>query len=1285
MFKKHVIGIVYPLVFVAYIGFSVLGCACAATITMVKHSNQAIITIPNSVFVGEGSNVNPKYYQRLDNIVKYLSTRPNVRAVICGQFSLARQESLTVYFLMQGVEGRQFSFNKVSPQVNSKLKRLKPKKTIKIKKLKLKQVHNNTHKKILKPTKTIKLVKKDNTAEIYIPATTFAFDSYKIRPEYFSRLNAIAKYLQHHPLDKVKLFGYNCKLSKKCANAIAKYLIAKGVKKEMVQQYALTPIVREQNRRVNTIIHKDLSTPSPSYMPRVYLTGAGGYDDWTALGQGDILAPIFLRYDLNLFLYGQGRYSYERKTWADNPWTASLGLGYRQIVNDKVLLGAYVLGDYSHTALGHKNYVVSPGIEALGRIWEFRANGYIPLKNKEWQQSGWADQFGNYNYIEMQGHTRYDAIFTYYEETGPGGDAELGRKLFCIHNILVKGYINSYYYHMQHNDSILGAGAKITIEPSTYLKFAVAGSYDKHNRTVIMGSAELSLYDLFSSQDKTINNNDLQHKLFEPIGRNFGNIASGSDMRETGGPDDREAKPVIDVPPPNPSPNPGPNPNPNPNPNPDHHNYVEDDNAWYFGDLTNISNTGDKREVGDKGTAQNPYDNAEFNQDTLDYIKAYNKQHGYDHAELYFRPGTYHNFNDHVLVNKNFTFFGKENDFKAPAVGNDRALFVGGLSFANGNVTLQDIRLENDPNNPQTTAIDIGDANDVNINDVSIGDPKNQAENYTKGIAVDSGDNIGLKNTDIYTTKDNSVGINLNNVNSVVLNTDTVDAANGLNVNGVTNSVNIYKSNFIASQQNGVTGVNIANVGGDVTIKGIKVGSSASGGSFSDTGIAINGAHNIDIENGSHTVINPYDIYAKDGIKLKNINNAVIKKVTIEARNEGIYIYTANNVEIDGIPNNNYGYDIFSAMDGIFISDVSQEIAINDMDIVNYSSTAQSTGIKIQQSKADVTLAKDSVHLFDVGASLNILSGVVKIDNSEFSGDTMSGSSIGIDAKHVHGLFLDNVTIGSALYPEYKLGLNLGSTNVDISNSNIYASNSSGEADAIKSVGASTITINSGTIEADGVKAYGVNVAPNHEDYSTLNINGGSILSHGDESIAVYTKAVHVNINPSNSDVTIDSKYGDEKYSDILPNGYYAYGLRTISSIVNIYGDATNKLKISGSTGQAFSEHGQTVTAMGMYASDTSTTFGGSGQNITIEADAIYMATGKAIEFGGMSTVMGDILIGKINVIAYNQVLNDPNNLGVLYGVDLSGNVNKYNNGFQLDQYFNINTSGYPNAEKYHL
>jgi len=235
----------------------------------------------------------------------------------------------------------------------------------------------------------------------------------------------------------------------------------------------------------------------PTYIPHVYLGGAGGYINWTVLGQADVFLPVLTRYDRVVYVYGQGRYSHDNEAWAKNPWTGTLGAGYRQIFSHEIVVGAYVLGDYCNTSLGHKIMEASPGIEALTQNWDFRINGYIPFGTKDWVHSYWASDLGDYSYVMPIKHNVFDAKYVFHSQTGYGADAEVGRKVCNIYHMPIKVFINGYYYNMPtnkkgvkddkgtvytekeigKNQDIYGVGARVTLDANTFLRFYT--SYEK--------------------------------------------------------------------------------------------------------------------------------------------------------------------------------------------------------------------------------------------------------------------------------------------------------------------------------------------------------------------------------------------------------------------------------------------------------------------------------------------------------------------------------------------------------------------------------------------------------------------------------------------------------------------------------------------------------------------------------------------------------------------------------------------------------------------------------------
>ena len=92
-----------------------------------------------------------------------------------------------------------------------------------------------------------------------------------------------------------------------------------------------------------------------SYIPRAYLSGYIGTE---ALGEGDLLIPLYTTEDKALILYSQARYVPES---GDDSWSAGTGLLYRFVVpRINSILGLYVLGDYNRITSGQEYYDIIP-------------------------------------------------------------------------------------------------------------------------------------------------------------------------------------------------------------------------------------------------------------------------------------------------------------------------------------------------------------------------------------------------------------------------------------------------------------------------------------------------------------------------------------------------------------------------------------------------------------------------------------------------------------------------------------------------------------------------------------------------------------------------------------------------------------------------------------------------------------------------------------------------------------------------------------------------------------
>lgn len=512
---------------------------------------------------------------------------------------------------------------------------------------------------------------------------------------------------------------------------------------------------------------------SKPYTPRLYL---GAYAGTNYLGQADLLAPILQNYNYNLFLYAEGRYSFTSNTIENNSWVGSVGLGYRHVFNKNLLLGLYGLADYNNIYSHEKIFSVNPGVELLTQNWDVHVNGYFPLNKTKWSTSGWADDFGDYQYVKFSGHDEYDHWYTYHAETGIGTDAEVGRTLFTLWDAIFKGYLSGYYFKMDHNDNLRGGGAKLTIQPKTYLKFSFTDTYDNYANNTFMMGLEVSIYDLLANPNTKPSALTLQHKLYQPLERNFGQIAIANNIATTM----NWAHPE------------------------DHGKGIEKANIWYFADNSSLLKDADNQ-AADDGTYEHPYTAKDFNNSTLNDIKDYAKAQGYAKTYLYFSPGTYNAYNfDYAPIelypNQNIEGrMGGYKGFKYAATGSNRPILIGALNLDN-NTAISNIRLLNSEQQSHT-AITINNAK-VALKNVTIG-ANDFGVGYITGIKMQNNSSLNITDSTIYgynankTGEKDAMGIQLEGGGSIDAKNSTIYATTIYN--------NAYALYLTPNAQNNIT------------------------------------------------------------------------------------------------------------------------------------------------------------------------------------------------------------------------------------------------------------------------------------------------------------------------------------------------------------------------------------------------------------------------------------------------------------------------------------------------
>lgn len=800
-----------------------------------------------------------------------------------------------------------------------------------------------------------------------------------------------------------------------------------------------------------------------SYTPRIFLDGYAGNN---LLGQADVLAPILLGSDSNLFVYAEGRYSYDSATWASNPRTLSLGLGYRHIIANN-LWGLYVLGDYTRSSTNKYAYIVSPGIESLGQNWDFRINGYFPIGTKDWKTEFWADQLGDYSHVRYSGHEEYDYMYIFHEEIGPGADAEIGRKLFSIDNVLVKGFLGGYFFHFRFHKNMNGGEARITIQPTSYLQLSLNDTYDNYRHNEFLAGIQISLYDLINNSN--VNDiADLHRRLFDPIERNFASSGSGDTAVFAGSPDEGKPDDGDD----------GGNDKPKPKPEPE----PERDNIWFF-DATNfpLTLTSATTITAEDGTYEHPFTADEFNQSTVDGIYAYSTAHSHDGALFYFNSGTYRSYTAGtpyapIMLHPEQSMWGREGGpkgFLAPATNPATVEFLGSLKL-NNETSINDLKYKNDlATTGLTTGITADNVTDTEINHAIIGENSDNA-GYEVGV-LNKDVPVSIKDTSInaYSSANNAVGLKLEDLANISLGDNnsvngTSVAANGIALE-LSNSptVAIGSNNNFTGASTNANGIGLQidpNISGNIIFNDfIGDGTSVFNGvsdvagyglyAVSSTGTVI--LHDIKDFTfdgsfaGTAGTGSGINISAVSGISVDDIDN-----VTSKGRVNGIYTYTnSGSIVINSISNSTLqdstapprGFGLYGDANG-------SDITINSIDNSHFYGKGTADGYGAELSGKDITINEIKDSLFSSSNSnngngfsalaTNDIS-LLNIENSSFD-----GSNIGLEVKSTGAG--GEVFIGPISDASKFTAFRNNSTGADIeSDGNITIYNISGNADTV--------------------------------------------------------------------------------------------------------------------------------------------------------------------------------------------------------------------------------------------
>ncbi len=202
-----------------------------------------------------------------------------------------------------------------------------------------------------------------------------------------------------------------------------------------------------------TVAEQPSSNLAPKWTPWVEFGGFYGSDE-TSRGEGVVWAP-FAQGQTSL-VFGEAR----GKIFENDMREGNFALGYRQMMAGGWNLGFWGGYDVRRSTFGNNFHQLAGGIELLSDRWDFRANAYLPLNDKE-NVSTSSTPFTS-TIVDVTGPniglvTTSGMITSSIDEVALWGfDAEIGTKLFATSDDLpgprheLRVYAGAF--HFDHSD-----------------------------------------------------------------------------------------------------------------------------------------------------------------------------------------------------------------------------------------------------------------------------------------------------------------------------------------------------------------------------------------------------------------------------------------------------------------------------------------------------------------------------------------------------------------------------------------------------------------------------------------------------------------------------------------------------------------------------------------------------------------------------------------------------------------------------------------------------------------
>jgi hypothetical protein len=179
--------------------------------------------------------------------------------------------------------------------------------------------------------------------------------------------------------------------------------------------------------------------------------------------------------------------------------SANLAVGHRVYdqASDRIY-GGYLA--YDHRSTGRNGFnQIGLGVETLGKVWDVRANAYLPVGNTR-QLAGesssstvtaTSNPFFQGNFLAVN-RTIQQQIAQRYEAAGTGFDIEAGGKIANLGSGDLRGYGGLYTYSIPEGDRVVGWRARLEATPTDNVRLGLAVSGDGTFGTNVAFTAALT-------------------------------------------------------------------------------------------------------------------------------------------------------------------------------------------------------------------------------------------------------------------------------------------------------------------------------------------------------------------------------------------------------------------------------------------------------------------------------------------------------------------------------------------------------------------------------------------------------------------------------------------------------------------------------------------------------------------------------------------------------------------------------------------------------------------------